>query len=285
MFGHIALFLSIISFGRVVGQDTIPFSLNSDNNIIIKGVVNDVDSLDLMLHTAANVFTITKESALRIKSVRFENKDSIDSWGGNNETVFSKNNTLKLTDEISFDSLHIWQNDYSGKTTDGKIGLNLFADKVVEINFEKQIVVLKNVTDKISKDNRTVKLYAQNDLYFVEGGLLIGSDTIANKYLIHSGYAGGILLDDEFSSKNNIAQKIEITNEQDLKDSYGNILKTYNGTLNQFILGNNCIEKCEISFFSGSIGKQKMSVIGTAIISKFNWIFDIKNNLVYLRRI
>ncbi|HMQ49486.1 MAG TPA: hypothetical protein PKA00_18560 [Saprospiraceae bacterium] len=280
----INLFLLCCSVA-VYGQDTIPFHLNSDSNIIIKGVINSTDSVDLMLHTAANVFSIIKESALHLESVHFENKDSISSWGGNKETAFSANNTLQLTDKISFDSLQIWLNDYSGKNTDGKIGLNLFADKVVELNFEKQIIVWSDSIQKTPTGYQSYPLYTENDFYFIEGQLVIGKDTVYNKFLIHSGYAGGILLDDAFSSKNNIFESVEILNEQDLKDSYGNVLKTYNGILNNFILGNHPIEKCKISFFGGSINKQKMSVIGTSIIGKFNWIFDFKHNLVYLKRI
>lgn len=40
---------------------------------------------------------------------------------------------------------------------------------------------------------------------------------------------GGLKYDDDFVNKSQIGKQIEITQEQELKDSYGNILKTKKG--------------------------------------------------------
>jgi hypothetical protein len=39
-----------------------------------------------------------------------------------------------------------------------------------------------------------------------------------------------------------------------------------------------------VSFFEGAIGKQKMSVLGMDIFKRFNLLFDLENNMLYLKK-
>ena len=56
--------------------------------------------------------------------------------------------------------------------------------------------------------------------------------------MIHSGYGGSILYDDNFSAENSLGEQIKIIDEKELKDSYGNVLKTKKGILPKFTIGN-----------------------------------------------
>ena len=65
------------------GRDTIPFHLTSYNNIVLDALINDVDSVRLMFHTAANEVSLIEASSKDLNSIRWNDKASgIKSWGG-----------------------------------------------------------------------------------------------------------------------------------------------------------------------------------------------------------
>ncbi len=53
-------------------SDTIPFTLTSRNNIIVKATLNHADTLALMFHTAASFMTLTEEAVKKTKTLKPE---------------------------------------------------------------------------------------------------------------------------------------------------------------------------------------------------------------------
>jgi len=76
---------------------------------------------------------------------------------------------------------------------------------------------------------------------------------------------------------------LEVISESELKDSYGNILKTKKALLPAFKLGNIKVKELPIGFFEGAIGRQKMSVMGGNLLKRFNIIIDIEAAHIYLK--
>jgi len=127
-----------------------------------------------------------------------------------------------------------------------------------------------------------LKIENQNGLLLVQGSCLIEGKTYTNRFLLHSGYSGGILLDDAFAAKAGVDGKISITDESSLKDTFGHTIRVKKGILPVFVLGSSKISNVSAGFFAGAIGAQKMSVMGSEILKRFNIIFDIANNDLYI---
>ncbi|MFX6250421.1 hypothetical protein ABTF88_20830, partial [Acinetobacter baumannii] len=70
------------------------------------------------------------------------------------------------------------------------------------------------------------------------------------------------MLNDAFVQNNNIDQKIKITSEKKLKDAYGNVLTTQKGLLPVLKLGKLALHNTNVGFFAGTVGRQKISVLG-----------------------
>jgi hypothetical protein len=71
--------------------------------------------------------------------------------------------------------------------------------------------------------------------------------------------------------------------EKELKDSYGNIIKTQKAILPAFKIGNTTLSHVPVGFFAGAIGRQKMSIIGGDILKRFNIIIDAQREYIYLK--
>lgn len=263
------------------GEVTIPFTLTASNNIVVSAVLNNKDTLHLMLHTAASDVTLTEDAARKLKSVKFTGKNKVKAWGGNADSRFSKGNRVQLG-PLQRGNMDIWEDKLSGNNTDGKFGLDFFQKRIVEIDFDhRRIVLHENLPRKAEKYER-LKIENQNGQLLVEGSCLMEGKTYTRKFLLHSGYSGGILLDDAFAAQSGIDGKIKITAESSLKDSFGHTIKVKKGLLPQFALGSSNISDVPVGFFAGAIGTQKMSVIGSEILMRFNIIFDIAHNDLYL---
>ena len=277
----ILTFFSLTTFAQE--KTTISFQLTEYNNISIKAVLNQKDTVQLMFHTAANSVNLTEVALKKMTSLKFDRIDSVKSWGGNDNTSrFSKSNTLQ-TGTLKWENVPIWEDKNSGQHTDGKFGLDLFENKVIEIDFDKKVLIIYSSLPSKAKNFEKLKLTFENEMMFVEGNVSIGVNNYKNKFLIHSGYAGTILFDDQFVTINKLGEQLKVIGEKQLKDSFGNILKTKKAILPFFVIGHLKLDHIPVGFFEGTIGRQKMSIIGGDVLKRFNIIIDAKREFIYLK--
>ncbi|HLP92489.1 MAG TPA: aspartyl protease family protein [Saprospiraceae bacterium] len=272
------------TYGQKKPAQTIHFQLTAYNNLVIPALLNQQDTVRLMLHTAASDVTITEDAARKMKSLRFDGQvDSVQSWGGNANTAdFSKHNQLRVGKWLLND-LTIWKNQHSGQETDGKAGLHLFEGQVVMVDFDRNELKTRNKLPKNTKHYQKFKLEVQDDMLFLRAICLLGTDSVAHTFLIHTGYGGSVLLDDEFVRTHQLGQRIPITGEKKLSDAYGNVLTTKKGALPGFILGDSKLENLPVGFFEGAIGQQSISILGSDVLKRFNWIIDADRSHIYLK--
>jgi hypothetical protein len=266
-------------------EKVIPFELTSFNNISIKAILNKKDTIQLMLHTAATDVTLTEEATKRLSSLFFNKTiDSIKSWGGKTGDARVSEHNLLSIEEFTWDSVTITENKYSGQFTDGKCGLDLFENKYLAFDFDKKIITISDKLPKGLNGYEKHKLTFENGFMFIEAGCVIEKDSIlTNRFIIHSGYAGSILLDDKFANDHTLSQKLKIIGEKELKDSYGNIIKTQKAILPFFKIGKQTLSHISVSFFAGAMGRQKISAIGGDVLKRFNWIIDAQRAFIYLK--
>lgn len=261
--------------------DTISIELSNDNVILLDGLLNDQDSIKLMFHMAANDMTIINTVAQACESISWEESHDVHSWGGKSQSRYSKSNKLSIGN-LSWSEIPIWENKQSGKGSEGKIGPNLFSDRYLEMDFERGIMVLHHQEPDIHSAMTQIELDYENGFMFIPATVVVDSIQVEHKFLIHTGYSKSLLLDDAFVASNSLSNHLEVTSESELKDSFGNILKTKSALLPQFQIGAFSFDDVEVSFFEGAINRQKMSVLGTDILKQFHLIISADRKSIYL---
>lgn len=262
--------------------ERIPFELTEHNNIVISGILNDADTVKLMFHTAASSLSMIKEFTKTASNIIWDQKTEVNSWGGTSDSRYSKSNSLKIG-ELAWNDLEIWESENSGPGTVGKFGPNLFADRVIEIDFDNQLMTIRSTLPELISLYDKLPLFYQNDMMFIEGKSAIGDSSVGNRFLIHSGFGGTLLFDDAFVNNYNLTEQLNITGSRRLKDSYGNVIITQKALLSKFSVGAAEITSLPVEFFEGSIGRQKMSVLGGNILKRFNLIIDADRAYIYLK--
>jgi hypothetical protein len=260
----------------------IPFTLTESNNISIPVILNQTDTLPMMLHTAARGVTVIAAISDQLKSIQWNGADSTQSWGGSNAARRSDHNTISVGN-IHRDSVTIWETTNTGPGTEGKFGLDQFGESVIGINFsDSKLRLYPALPEDLSG-------YFAHDLRLDHGFMFLGAEvpmqdsTYSHEFLLHSGYAGTVLFDDAFAETAQLSSRLTITDQQELKDSYGNILLTQKATLPRFQIGRTELPGLTVGFFSGDIGRQKVSVMGGDLLKRFDWIFDFGEEKVWMK--
>ena len=155
---------------------------------------------------------------------------TVESWGGRAEARVSKGNRIQMGD-FGRDNLSIWEDKNSGKETDGKFGLDFFQNRIVEIDFDRSLLSLHERLPRKVETYERLRMEDRDGQLFIEGNCLIDGSVYPNKFLLHSGYAGGVLIDDEYAVRAGVEGKIRIVEESVLKDSFGNSIKVRKGVL------------------------------------------------------
>jgi hypothetical protein len=284
IFFLIALIPFFHSAAIAQGGHVIPFRLTEHNNISVKAVLNKTDTLDLIVHSAANSLTITEEAVRKLKSVRFSAKiDGVESWGSEtNSARVSVNNSLQMG-ALDWKNVSIRENINSGPSTDGKFGIDFFTDWWIEIDFDHLVIRLGKKQPKGLRKYEKVKLDFQDGDLFVEAELKTKKGVVKNRFLLHSGYSGALLLDDKFALESNMNSTLQIVSEQKLTDSYGNVLLSKQAILPELNIAGMSLTNVPTGFFDGAIGQQQISILGGDVLKRFNLIIDAKREYIYLK--
>lgn len=269
--------------GRVGAKVVIPFTLTAQNLIVVKAVLNDRDPVDLMLHTAASDVSLTEDAVRRTAGADFTASATVTSWGGPAGSRVSTGNRLRVGD-LRREGVRLFEVKQSGVGTDGKFGLDFFGGGAVEVDFDRQrLVVYDRLPAKVADWHR-LKVQAADGELFAEAACEIDGKAYPHRFLLHTGYSGGVLLDDAFVAETGIDGKLAANDETRLTDSFGKPVKVKNVTLPAMVLGGERLPDVPAGFFSGAVGMQKTSVLGGAVLKRFDLIFDTANGDVYLRR-
>ncbi|WP_370898148.1 hypothetical protein [Chryseobacterium gossypii] len=252
----------------VKAQEIIPFRITKHNNIIVKTLVNDRDSLDLMFQIAMEDASVSPERQRKADHIIF--RDGI-----------SENNTIKAGKLIR-NNIRFFDNELTGHEADGKVGTGIFTGKVFKIDYDgSQFVIYDQLPDVT--DYRKVPLFSDRGQLFIDGISIINGTRQETRLLLQSGYSGGLLYSNRFADEKGLGEKLEITGEKVLKNSSGQSVITRQGILPYFDLAGLVLKNVSAGFFAGDLKTQKVSYFGADLLRRFNWIFDAERQTAYIK--
>ncbi len=266
-----------------IHSDEIPFTLTKWNNLSVDATINDTDHLKLMFHTDAGSVVVTEEAAKKCNSLRFDKDVPTKSWGGESNSRFCTDNRLQIQG-LSWSKVTIFEDLHSGHETDGKFGPSQFDGKIVEIDYQRNVLLIHDSLPEKASAFEKFTFEKQQDSFFVTGSINITGRDVENSFLVHSGFSGAAMLDDQFVADNESLKSLPVLNESQVKDSFGNVLKTKKIVLPSIQFGSMKFTDVPVSIFEGSIGRQKMSLIGGDMLKRFDIILDASDRAIYLRK-
>ncbi len=275
--------LTITSFGQNVVKE-IPFRLTKYNNIIVPVVINQKDTVQLMLHTGSDYVTIIDDSYKKMKSISISDTlNNVTSWAGYSDMKMSQNNVIKIGND-TFNKIPIFIDKQSGHESDGKIGLKFFEGKYLEINFdENKLYVYDKAPSKLKKYTKLNSRYSQETLY-IKAFPFIDKKPIETEFMIHTGFSGALMISDDFAKEYKLLEKFEIIGESKLSDAAGNVILSKKSILPDFELANQTFKNVPMSFFDSTIKIQHKNIMGGDLIKRFNLILNPEKDILYVKK-
>ncbi|MBP7500504.1 MAG: hypothetical protein KA796_11670 [Chryseobacterium sp.] len=266
----------ILNFSKAkpVLRDTIPFQLTEFNNIKVKSVLNKKDTIFLTFDTGSVDFYLIRSSIkkfLNPEGKKLTMKDISD-------------NHFKIGN-LEWKNQQIYPIDTTGQGTDGMFGWNAFDGKILEIDYDKNLMIAHSKLPKISKDYEKFDMELMKEHFCINVEIEESGKKYRNRYLFDSGYQRTIMLDNGLLKKENFpTQNLPILSTSKMYNSENQEIPVTTVLVQKLHFGKYILEQipAQINSYNSPAGFQT-HYLGNEVLKRFNAILDFQNNIVYLK--
>ncbi len=259
----------------------IPFTLTAADNISVRAVLNGADAVDLMFHTAVDSVSMTKAAIAKLSGFKAEESVNVQSWGGTTAARHSTGNTLQIGGLV-FRDVAVTEDENSGAGTAGKFGPSLFAGRIVDVDFDARELVIHAWLPAKAEGYQRLDFISRHGAMSVLGEVSVGERRLTTEFMLHTGFGGTALLDEEFVRTHELDAELKPYGASVLKDSYGNDVKTSKVLLPGLRFGGTTFANVPVGLFPGKIGSRRTSVVGAGLLKRLNFIIDAEHRRFYV---
>jgi hypothetical protein len=250
--------------------DTIPFFLK-DSRIYFKGELNGRKDLNLMFDLGAGMACINSKSAA-VSAINFDATINVQNLDGINKEPSASRTRLRIAG-MRWTEVPIVQVRNLDKDDDLIVGNSLFKNKVLEIDYDKKIMI---VTDSLEKDlagysKSKVTYFQDRPLFMVQ--VKVGNRFYPFPFLFDTGRDGTMLIGEDFSA------------HYGLWNQYHSLVKLGNKkivVIPELKIGTRTFRDIVTNANDPKHPNGKQSLIGNELLNQFNVILDNRNGMIYL---
>ncbi|SIP89662.1 hypothetical protein [Chryseobacterium sp. RU33C] len=251
-------------------KDTMKLHINEQNTIFVKTVLNKTDTLLLNFDTGTSDLVLTQETL----------KNKIKS------SLKSGTNILQIGNR-EYKGFTIYPAQLTGHGTDGRFGWDLFDGMIVELNYDKGLMVVHSqLPSDVKSQYSSVPIKYFNNVFLVQVG--ITQDKVKNKdwYLFDTGYQRTAMLDGPLLNEQGFpAGKMTVIKKVIMKGAQGNEIPVMTSNLQSLSLGKTKLKNIPVQLLSQSrpVTGTRMNILGNEILKRFNVFLDFQKNVVYMK--
>ena len=246
-------------------HDTIPFTLTKEEAIHVRSLVNDTDTLDLHFDISSFNFRLTK-------------------------AFLEKKKDYKVT-KLQMGSL-VWNNPDVGSTQltatgmDGRFGWNIFENKVVEIDYDHNVLIIHSSLPKKPKGYNRSKLAFQRSYPCIYATISINGKNYSGYYLLDTGSGADILLDSAWRSTQSFPTDLTPIKTITVHDARGIAYETKIVSSPLITLNGLPLTNIPTHLLPGrNPAGFTVNLLGNHLLKQFNTLLDFKHDYIYLKPI
>lgn len=252
--------------------DSVPFVVNKFNTNLVDVVLNNTDTLTMNFDTGATEFSLL--GTVLEKKVKSKPE------------LYNSFNEIKLGDRSYYSKIYDTQN--VGDQADGLMGWDLFDGYIVELNYDKNLMVIHSKLPKAVSHNRgfsKFKINYINNKPFIESKISQNGIENKNWFLFDLGYQSTVMLDRDLLKKNDFpADKMEVIKKVMLHGTQNNEIPVITANLEKLQLGTFLLRNIPAQL----LGENKpmrginIHILGNEILKRFHTFLDFQKDVVYL---
>lgn len=264
----------------ITKPDTLPFIITVSNNIVFEAILNKTDTIDLYWDTGGTELVL-KHSTVKEKTSLLQGKN--ENYKERNHMPLEELNSLSLG-VLNWDSLTIYPTRLLPKEADGHFGWNLFDGKIIELDYDKKLLIVHSSYSKNLESYAKLEIEYINTLFCIKGKIQVGKETYTNRYLFDSGFQRAIVLDKELRRESNFPVNLPVIKESRLRNSKGTEFVNQVVEVDKICFDNICSQKIPVQLFSSpNPARFKTHILGNELLKRFNTVLDFQNHFVYMK--
>ena len=266
----------VANFSRLKPQqkEKIKFELTEFNNIKLKSLLNKKDSVNLNFDSGAVDFYLTKTAIQK-----YLNPNNLPLTMND-----ISNNTIKIGNN-EWVNQQIYPIEITSQGTEGMFGWNIFDGKIVEINYDDEVITIHSKLPKISKAYEKFKIEYMKEHFRIELEFEINAKRYKSNFLFDTGFQKAALMDYDLLTKNLInTSELKILKSSTLLNSQKKEIKLNTINVEKIIFGKYILNNIptELNNYNKP-ALYETHFLGSDIIKRFNVILDFQNNFVFLK--
>lgn len=166
--------------------------------------------------------------------------------------------------------INVYNAALSGHDTDGRFGWDLFKGKIVELNYDKGLMIIHSLLpNNITLDDKIEMLKMQ---FYKE------------LFLFDTGYQRTAMLNGNLLAKGKFpTEKTKVLKKVVMHGAQGNEIPVITSKLNTLKIGNCNLKNVPVQVTYAKPFKEKdIHILGNEVLKRFNVFLDFQNNYVYL---
>lgn len=271
---------------KINGTDTLPFTLNKNKQIIIRGSINKSPKMDFCFDLGARMVYVIGKDLDKLNNLILDGLIEDESVTGLSTEKTSCNNSLQLGN-LNITGLPICYIDEAGflENGGGLIGFNVFQNKVLEIDFDNELLIVQNSLPE------KAKTYAQIEFKQTTGGLYIpikinnGRNESKGWYFFDTGADNALTFDSKFAKREGFSNTMKVIGKAGIASSESRIISAAVLEVPEVSIADFKIKNVPTLLAEESNAEAKFEdgVIGIGLQSRFNFIIDYPSNKMYLK--
>ena len=262
-------------FSKIVPEihDTLPLAINAHNTIYVTSVLNGTDTLQLNFDTGTSDLVLTNDAlSNKIRSA---------------PQLYSTKYDLQIG--ARHYKSKIYPAALSGHGTDGRFGWDLFDGWIVELNYDKQLMIVHSrLPAYVAADNA----FSQLPIRYVDNIFLVKSTLVQDKteqedwFLFDSGYQRTAMLDNDLLRDNKFpVAQMEVIKKMIMKGAQGNEIPVITAALETLKIGKYSLNDvpAQLQTANKPLPGINIHILGNEVLKRFNTFLDFQHNVVYLK--
>ena len=271
----VLIFLSINVNAQktIIKSDSISMNINEHNTIYINAIFNKTDTLVLNFDTGTTALILTKKVLINKLKTPVKLYDTI-----YNLQIGNSNYKTKIYDA-----------ELTGHGTDGRFGWDLFTNKIVELNYDQNLLVVHSSLPRyIKKDREFTKLDIKfyTDLLLVSAQITQNDHSNKDLFLFDTGYQRTAMLDNDLLDKGKFpTEEMEVLKRAIMKGAMGNEIPVITSKLELLKIGKYKLNNVPVQQTTTTkpIKDKNVHILGNEVLKRFNIFLDFQKNAIYLK--
>ena len=260
--------------------DTLSFVLSPENNIIFDAILDGKDTLSLFFDSGGTDLVMTHES-IRNRSSLLVGKNP--NYEGENYDPLESPSSLSIG-SLTWDELTIYPTAVGPAEADGHFGRNLFEDRIVELDYDKNIMIVHTELPAVPEGYSSHPIEYSHTLFCIQGVIRVNGQEFSDRYLFDTGFQRALLLDKTLREQSNFPTDLPVIKESKLRNSAGTEFVNQVVHIDEICFDNSCATRVPTQLLSTpNPARFETHILGNELLKRFNTILDFQNDVVYLR--